>query len=126
MLHALTFTGYTIRDVSYYGQGEGNVFSRLTQCSGDEASITACQGNDGCCSHNRDVGLVCQYACEDGDVRLQGGDNEDEGRVEVCFNGRWGTVCDDFWGLEEARVACKMAGKPWRGEMRLSYGQINY
>ncbi len=30
-----------------------------------------------------------------------------EGRVEVCFANRWGTICDDSFGAEEARVICR-------------------
>lgn len=39
-----------------------------------------------------------------------GGANFLEGRVEVCINGTWGTVCDDLWGAEEASVACGQLG----------------
>ena len=112
----MPFLGFTIHDVDYYGQGEGAVYAKQFGCTGNENSILDCSGNEGCCSHSKDIGLTCQYACEDGDIRLVGGDNEWEGRVEVCYNRRWGTICDDSWGENDARVACKMAGFPWRGK----------
>ena len=36
--------------------------------------------------------------------------SENEGTVEIHYNGTWGSVCDDYWGFEEARVVCKMLG----------------
>ena len=48
--------------------------------------------------------------CNYGDLQLVGGGASFEGRLEICINNQWGTVCDDQWGNNDAMVACNQLG----------------
>ena len=52
--------------------------------------------------------------CESGRVRLVDGTTT-EGRVEVCVNGTWGTVCSRNWNVRHGRVVCRQLGLPSAG-----------
>ena len=48
--------------------------------------------------------------CTTGQLRLANGDTPLEGRVEVCIGGLWGTIVDDGWGPNDAKVVCRQLG----------------
>ena len=48
--------------------------------------------------------------CTQGDIRLHGGATAMEGRVEICHDNLWGTICDNNWTLQDAEVACQQLG----------------
>ncbi len=54
--------------------------------------------------------------CTEGDIRLMDGQTVREGRVEICIEGLWGTICDDYWDVNDGEVVCRKLGFPIFGK----------
>ena len=61
--------------------------------------------------------------CLQGAIRLQGG-TDSSGRVEICNNNVWGTVCNDGWGTSETEVACRQLGRPFENAITLNGADV--
>ena len=53
---------------------------------------------------------MCAERCVHGSVRIAGTTSGRYGTVDVCVNGTWGAVCNDFWDDMDARVVCQQLG----------------
>jgi len=97
------------------------------RCTGDESSLEQCStgiespSSTSYCS-SPVVSVICQGnstsqpECSSGDLRLVGGQRDSEGRVEICVEGFWGTVCGSGWDQREALVVCRQSGFGARGD----------
>ena len=84
----------------------------LTTCgSTSNCTFNATAVPPSTCTHDNDVGVFCpeeDYSeCATGSLRLEGSLFKTEGRVEVCLNDQWGTICDDSWDVRGARLVCR-------------------
>ena len=64
--------------------------------------------------HNKTMYIICAIGAStrfsSGSLRLANGYASSVGRVEIWFSNQWNTVCDDYWNIEDANVACRQLG----------------
>ncbi len=53
---------------------------------------------------------INNVGCVEGDIRLVDGITKLEGRVEICKDNEWGTVCHAYWDKPDARIVCRQLG----------------
>ncbi|CAI8023573.1 Neurotrypsin [Geodia barretti] len=96
-----------------YGNSGGPRHSKYFSCAGSVLRLSQCQSYNYTYtrSYSSDIGVYCHRDnCVNGQIRLIEGEDQLEGRLEVCYNRRWGNVGGDEWTETNSRVVCNSLG----------------
>ncbi|KAM6326810.1 antigen WC1.1-like [Alca torda] len=109
-----------------FGEGSAQIWLESVNCSGAEAALWDCPaGSWGQhdCGHKEDAGVVCSEFMA---LRLENGTNC-SGRLQVFYNGMWGSVCSNSMTPETVSLACKELGCGDRGSLETQepYGRLS-
>ena len=146
--HFTCDTGGTSYNNAFFGTGTGLIYLDDVACTSSDSQLLGCFSRPILvhnCDHHNDAGVGCEgmyvflyfktlihasiattdqryitvaAPCTTGHLRLMGSNIPNEGRVEICMNNVWGTVCDDLWSSIDATVVCRQLGYSTQGQMR--------
>ena len=144
LLCGVTAAGGKAYSHAHFGPGRGLIFLDYVECTSTSSQLLECSSRPilpHYCLHSYDAGVgcegkfcddfwemccktaikkmsyisFCKAPCTTGQLRLTGGNIDSEGRVEICLENTWGTVCYDFWGRVDAAVVCRQLGYSAQG-----------
>ncbi|KAM6141069.1 scavenger receptor cysteine-rich type 1 protein M130-like [Pterocles gutturalis] len=109
-----------------FDEGSGQIWLDDVNCSGAEAALWDCPARawgQHDCGHKEDAGVICSEFVA---LRLENSDGC-SGRLQVFYNGTWGSVCSNSMTLDTVSLACKelVCGDGGSLETRLPYGKVS-